>query len=66
MDAQGANSGDREFQPVLGIAIEEHNLEVESKGKASRNCWTIHRLVGCLVMLKCRMRRPSRLITKKQ
>jgi len=42
------------------------NLGAESKGKASRNCWTIHRLVGCLVTLKCKMRRRSWLIRKKQ
>src|SRR5215469_3512575 len=42
------------------------NLGAESKGKASRNCWTIHRLVGCLVTLKCKMRRRSWLIMKKQ
>jgi hypothetical protein len=25
----------------------------ESNGKACRSCWTIHRLVECLVTLKC-------------
>src|SRR5215472_6530788 len=42
------------------------NLGAESKGKASRNCWTIHRLVGCLVTLKCKTRRRSWLMMKKQ
>jgi hypothetical protein len=28
-------------------------------GNASRNCWIIQPLVGCLVMLKCRIRRRS-------
>jgi len=41
------------------------NLGAESKGKASRNCWMIHRLVGCLT-LKCKMRRRSWLMIKKQ
>jgi hypothetical protein len=35
------------------------NLETNSNGNASRNCWTIHRLVGCLVTLKCKIHRRS-------
>src|SRR6267143_2884279 len=33
------------------------NLGADPNGNASRNCWTIHELVGCFVTLKCRMRR---------
>jgi hypothetical protein len=33
---------------------------------ASRSCWTTHRLVGCGVTFKCRMRRRSWLMMKKQ
>src|ERR1035438_1413932 len=35
-------------------------------GNASRNCWMIQLLVGCFVMLKCRIRRRSWPMTKKQ
>ncbi len=33
------------------------NLGAVANGNASRNCWTIQLLVGCFVMLKCRIRR---------
>ena len=29
----------------------------DPNGNAFRNCWTIHKLVGCFVTLQCRMRR---------
>src|SRR5258708_19818193 len=32
------------------------NLGADPNGNASRNCWMIHKLVGCFVTLKCRMR----------
>ena len=35
------------------------NRGADSNGNASRNCCTTHKLVGCLVTLKCRMRRRS-------
>ena len=30
------------------------NRGADSKGNASRSCWTIHVLLGCFVTLKCR------------
>ena len=51
--------------PYLASRSKIRNLEAESKGNASRNCWTIHELVGCLVTLKCRMRRRWWLMMKK-
>src|SRR5258708_7231145 len=42
------------------------NLGGGSNGNASRSCCTVHRLVGWFVTLKCRMRRRSWLMTKKQ
>src|SRR5262252_3433107 len=42
------------------------NLGASPNGNASRNCWMIQLLVGCLVMLKCMMPRRSWLMTKKQ
>src|SRR5690348_9620693 len=53
---QGSN-GDRNLQPVLGIA------GANSNGNDSRSCCTTHRLVGCLVTLKCRIRRRPWLMT---
>ena len=38
----------------------------DPNGNAFRNCWTTHRLIGCFVTLKCRIRRRSWLMTKKQ
>jgi hypothetical protein len=35
------------------------NLGADPNGNASRSCWTIHKLVGRLVILKCRIRRRS-------
>ena len=37
------------------------NLGAAPNGNASRNCWMIQLLVGCFVMLKCRIRRRFRL-----
>src|SRR5207302_8571985 len=42
------------------------NLGAAPNGNASRNCWMIQQLVGCLVTLKCRIRRRSWRMTKKQ
>jgi len=47
------------FQSVLGITIKDDEPRADPNGNASRNCWTIHKLVGCFVTLKCRMRRRS-------
>src|SRR5260370_15125063 len=56
-----------DFQSILGITIKGMtNLGADPNGNASRNCWTIHELVGCCVILKCRIRRRSSLMTKKQ
>ena len=47
-------------QDVQGSISEEiKNRGGDSKGKASRNCCTIHMLAGCLVTLKWRIRRRS-------
>jgi hypothetical protein len=43
--------------PYLEYRSKIRNLGADSNGNASRNCWTIHWLVGCRVTLKCRMRR---------
>src|ERR1700739_3756940 len=51
--------------PYLASRSKRRNLGAEPNGKASRSCWTIHRLVGCLVTLNCRMRRRSWLMMKK-
>src|ERR1700757_450007 len=45
--------------PYLASRSKMTNLGADPNGNASRNCWTIHELVGCLVTLKCRMRRRS-------
>src|SRR5258708_18272733 len=39
--------------PYLASRSKMTNLGADSNGNASRNCWTIHKLVGCLVTLKC-------------
>src|ERR1700686_1205769 len=45
--------------PYLASRSKMMNLGADPNGNASRNCWTIHELVGCFVTLKCRMRRRS-------
>src|SRR5467141_2098158 len=45
--------------PYLASRSKMTNLGADPNGNASRNCWTIHKLVGCLVTLKCRIRRRS-------
>src|ERR1700738_904450 len=45
--------------PYLASRSKMTNLGADPNGNASRNCWTIHRLVGCFVTLKCRIRRRS-------
>ncbi len=62
---QGSN-GDWNLQPVLGIAVENKKPRSHSNGNDSRSCCTTQWLVGCLVRLKCRMRRRPWLMTKKQ
>ena len=54
--AEGSNRC-RDFQSILGITIKDDEPWADPNGNASRNCWTIHELVGCFVTLKCRMRR---------
>ena len=45
--------------PYLASRSKMTNLGADPNGNASRNCWTVHRLFGWLVTLKCRMRRRS-------
>src|SRR5258705_3604311 len=45
--------------PYLASRSKMTNLGADPNGNASRNCCTIHELVGCFVILKCRMRRRS-------
>jgi hypothetical protein len=45
---------------VVGNVLESNRL----KANASRNCWTIHKLVGCFVTLRSKMRRRSWAMTK--
>ena len=45
--------------PYLASRSKMTNLGADPNGNASRNCWTIHELVGCFVTLKCRIRRRS-------
>src|SRR5260370_10342234 len=52
--------------PYFASWSEIRNLGGDSNGNASRSCCTVHRLVGWFVTLKCRMRRRSWLMTKKQ
>jgi hypothetical protein len=60
--SQGSNCcGD--FPSIHGITIKNDDLGADPNGNASRNCWTIHELLGCFVTLKCRMRRRSWLST---
>jgi len=48
---QGSNRcGD--FQSILGSRSKMTNLGADPNGNASRNCWTIHKLVGCLVTIE--------------
>src|SRR5882724_5970766 len=55
---QGSNRcGD--FQSILGITIKDDEPRGDPNGNASRSCCTIHELVGCFVILKCRIRRRS-------
>src|SRR6266853_4468954 len=55
-DRQRSN-GCRNLQSILAVTVEDEKRGADSNGNASRNCWTTHRLVGCLVTLRCRMRR---------
>ena len=43
--------------PYLPSRSKMRNRGADSNGNASRNCCATHRLVGCLVTLRCRMRR---------
>src|SRR6202158_223495 len=45
--------------PYLASRSKMTNLGADPNGNASRNCCTIHELVGCFVTLKCRLRRRS-------
>jgi len=52
--------------PYFASRSKIRNLGTDPNGNASRNCWTTQGLVGRPVTLKCRMRRRSWLMTKKQ
>jgi len=52
--------------PYFPSRSKSKNQRAEPKGNASRSCWTTQRLVGCFVTLKCRIRRRSWAMTKKQ
>src|ERR1700730_13890590 len=45
--------------PYLASRSKMTNLGADPNGNASRSCWTIQKLVGCFVTLKCRIRRRS-------
>jgi len=45
--------------PYLASRSKIRNRGADPYGKASRSCWTTHRLVGCRVTWKYRMRRGS-------
>src|SRR5207253_8817733 len=45
--------------PYLASRSKMTNLGADPNGNASRSCCTIHELVGCFVILKCRIRRRS-------
>src|SRR5882724_12821110 len=45
--------------PYLASRSKMMNLGADPNANASRNCCTIHELVGCFVTLKCRIRRRS-------
>ena len=51
-----------EVRPVVEDEVSRRGVV----GKASRNCWITQALVGCLVTRKCRIRRRSCAMTKKQ
>src|SRR5215469_15314235 len=55
LEVQQSNGG-RDLCPVFCIPSWIRYRGAVAKGKASRNCWMIPRPVGCLVMLKCRIR----------
>jgi hypothetical protein len=55
-----------DFATEICRSIEEQIARRKIVRKASRNCWITQALVGCLVALKCKMRRRSWAITKKQ
>jgi hypothetical protein len=44
-------------RPYLASRSKMTNLGADPNGNASRSCCTIHELVGCFVILKCRIRR---------
>lgn len=52
--------------PYFASRLWIRNLGAVPNGNASRNCWMIQALVGYFVRLKCRRRRRSWLMTKKQ
>src|SRR5712664_3204236 len=52
--------------PFLASRSKMRDRRADCKGNASRNCCTIHVLVGCRVTLKCRTRRRWWPMTKKQ
>jgi hypothetical protein len=52
-------------KPYFRSRSKIRNRGAEPNGKASRNCCTTHRLVGCFVTLQCRIRLRSCAITKK-
>jgi hypothetical protein len=51
------SNGCGDLRPYFASRSKIINLDVDSKGNASRNCWMIQLLVGCFVTLKCRIRR---------
>src|SRR3954453_7250640 len=62
-------TGSQELEHViseLGIMVEQHVSIGTGSGNASRSCCTIQSVVGWNVTLKCRMRRRSCSIAKKQ
>jgi hypothetical protein len=46
-------------RPYLASRSKITNRGADPEGNASRNCWTVQKLVGFFVTLKCRMRRRS-------
>jgi hypothetical protein len=46
--------------PYLASRSKMTNLGAHPNENASRNCCTIHELVGCFVILKCRIRRSGK------
>jgi hypothetical protein len=60
------SNGCRDLGAVFCIPVMDQKSWSRPERKRLRNCWMIQLLVGCFLTLKCRIRRRSWPMTKKQ